>query len=302
MLPKIRKLPSGLAIAAQSAEFWRRIAPDLTISDAQPKSPISRQSELSRKERMLLINDGFLHLKQPGIEADFAKLAVAMQNIVKAGLPPAFIGVYDEVWSIAGQLSDVMNVLLGGRAQLVPDFKACFGQPGDTGQPARRNRPGTSLFKDGTPKSAVVWLPLTPATTNNGCPYAVPAGQDANYGKPDGARADSSLLAIRALPANPGDIVVLGGETYHWHSRPARHNEDGPLISLCWEFQSREAAPVEGMVIDSYPYVPFETRLGLLARQMPKQNSREISANPIWRAVQQTLANRYPLGRGGLRA
>ena len=56
------------------------------------------------------------------------------------------------------------------------------------------------------------------------------------------------------------------------------------------------------MVIDSYPYVPFETRLGLLARQMPKQNSREISANPIWRAVQQTLANRYPLGRGGLRA
>jgi len=302
MLPINRRLPQGLAIAAQSAEFWRRVAPDLTISDAQPKPPVSRVPELSRKERMMLVNDGFVHLKQPGLKADYARLTSAIGRIIQAGMPAAFIGVYDEVWSMAGQLSEVMNVMFGGKMQLMPDFRVIVRNPGDGGLAAHRHRPGTALFDDGTPKTACLWLPLTPATTANGCLYAIPASQDRNYGKTDPARADSSLLAIRALPAEPGDALVLTGETYHWQARPARRHDDGPQISLMWEFQSCDIAPLEGMVVDSFPYVPFETRLGLLARQMPRQNARELSGNPVWRAVQQTLANRYPLMRGGLRA
>jgi hypothetical protein len=301
MLPSKQTLPKGLAIAAQSAEFWRRMAPELTISDAQPRSTISRQSDLAHKEMMALVNDGFLHLEQPGMEADFALLATVVQRIVSAGLPPAFIGVYDEAWALAGQLSEVLNVLFGGKAMMVPNFSASFSTHGDQGVPAHRRRPRQGVFADGRPKSVTVWMPLTRATARNGCVYAVPASQDRNYGKPDPARADSSLLAIRALPAEPGDVLIWTGETYHWQARTARHHDDGPLTSLTWEFQSRDIAPLEGVLVDSYPYVPFETRLGILARQMP-QHTAEITGNPVWRAVQMTLANRYPLKSGGLRA
>jgi len=301
MLPNTRKLPEGLAIAAQSAEFWRRLAPGLTISDAQPRGPISRQSELSRNERLALVNDGFLHLKQPGLEADLTRIAEAMEKITEAGLPAAFVGVYDEVWSIAGQLNEVLNVLFGGKAMLMPDFWADYGARNGAGSAAQRRRPGQGVFDDGTPKTATVWVPLTAATPENGCIYAVPASQDRNYASKDHARADSSLLAIRALPALPGDVLIWTGETYHWQSRPARRTEDAPLMSLNWEFQSREIAPIDGVLVESYPYVPFETRLALLARQMPR-HAPEMGGNPVWRAVQQTLANRFPMPGQALRA
>jgi hypothetical protein len=32
------------------------------------------------------------------------------------------------------------------------------------------------------------------------------------------------------------------------------------------------------------------------------QHTAEMTGNPVWRAVQMTLANRYPLKLGGLRA
>jgi len=161
MLPSKRKLPVGLAIAAQSAEFWRRMAPELTISDAQPRGAISRQSDLANKEKMALVNEGFLHLEQPGFDADFALLATVVKRIVTAGLPPAFIGVYDETWALAGQLSEVMNVLFGGKAMMVPNFSASFGANGEQGVPAHRRRPRQGVFADGRPKSASVWVPIS---------------------------------------------------------------------------------------------------------------------------------------------
>lgn len=294
MLPSKRKLPQGLAIASQSAEFWRRLAPELTISDAQPGKTLLRPTGKSDQDAKRLLNDGFFHLKQPGLKAPVGKIAAAMDRIVTAGLPAAFIGVYDEVWSMIAQLNGVLDGVFDGKAAMVPDFWASHSVA-SAGLPAGRKRPGQGVFPDGTAKNVTVWLPLTDATPDNGCVYVVPAGQDRNYGKAKSERADASLPGIRALPAKAGDVLIWTGETYHWQARPDRHNADGPLLSLTWEFQSHEAAPLEGLLLDSYPYVPFETRLGLLARQMP-QHSREFAGSPVWRAVQQTLANRFPIG------
>ncbi len=297
MLSSKRTLPKGLAIASQSAEFWRRLAPELTISDAQPGLCIERSTVQSEQERMRLINDGFLHLKQPGLDAPISAIASAMDRIVNAGLPAAFIGVYDETWSMIAQLNDVIGGLFDGQAAMVPDFWAVH--PNTTaGLTAQRKRASNGVFSDGTPKNVTVWMPLTDATPDNGCIYVVPAGQDRNYGKSKSDRANASLPGIRALPATAGDVLIWTGETYHWQARPDRHNQDGPLLSLTWEFQSRDAAALEGMLVESYPYMPFETRLGLLARQMPRHRS-ELSASPVWRAVQQTLANRFPIGQRG---
>lgn len=289
-----KKLPEGLSIASQSPEFWRRLAPELTISDVQSVQPRLRNVAMGQAERRRLINDGFIHQRQPGIEAPWSKIATALERIVATGFPAAFIGVYDEVWSIAAQMAPVMDGLFNGKAALVPDFWASHTGSGDAGAAAGRRRGGAALFRDGSPKSVSLWVPLTDATPENGCVYLVPAGQDRNYGKADATRADAPLTGIRALPAKAGDALIWTGETYHWRGRPARDNPDGPLASLAFEFQSRDCGAFEGLIIDSYPYVPFETRLGLLARQMPRYGG-VFSSHPVWCAVQQTLSNRYPM-------
>lgn len=293
MLSKKRTLPHGLAIASQSAEFWRRLAPELTISDAQPGGGPPHEKPNHEATRMRLVNDGFLHVQQPAPNTDFDKIAAAMGRIVNAGLPAAFIGVYDEVWSAIANLNGMLDGLFDGKAAMVPNFWAGHSVA-NAGFGAGRTRGGNGVFSDGTPKNVTVWMPLTNATPNNGCVYVVPAGQDRNYGKSDSERADASLPGIRCLPAQAGDALIWTGEVYHWQARPDRHNLDGPLLNLTWEFQSLDAKPLENPLIESFPYVPFETRLGLLARQMPKHRS-EFSASPVWRAVQQTLSNRFPM-------
>ncbi|MCB1367811.1 MAG: phytanoyl-CoA dioxygenase family protein [Rhodobacteraceae bacterium] len=288
MLLKKRKLPQGIAIAAQSPEFWRRLVPDLTISESGPRRMLPRRPDTGA-DRMRLVNDGFLHLAQPGLGDALPDIAAGMRRIVAAGLPSAFVGVYDEVWDMLAGLDGVLDGLFDGKAALVPNFWASHGAPG-TG--AQRRRGGGGVFADGTPKNLTIWLPVTDATPANGCVYVVPAGQDRNYGST--ARADASLPGIRALTAQAGDVLIWTGEIYHWQGRVDRHADASPLLALTWEFQSRDTAPLEQTLIDSFPHVPFETRLAILAGQMPRHRA-EFAGQPVWRAVQQTLANRYPM-------
>ncbi len=296
MILRTRKLPKGLAIAAQSAEFWRRLAPELTISDAQPHKQITRTPEQSATERMRLVNEGYLHLQKHRLDVPMSDIADAMDRIAGAGLPAAFIGVYDEVWSLIAQLSGVIDGLFDGKAALLPDFWASHLTSAGTGKSAGRKHPGKGVYANGMPKTATVWIPVTDATPDNGCVYIVPADQDRNYGKSEPARADASLPAIRALPAKAGDALIWTGEAYTWQGRPNRHANAPVLQSLVWEFQNRDQVPVGGHVIDSFPYVPFETRLAILAQQMHRYG-RQVAVNPVWRAVHQTLANRFPIGR-----
>lgn len=285
-------VPAGLALAAQSPEFWRRLAPGLTVSDTLPSRVVERSDTQIDRDRMKLTYEGYVHLKEPGIVAPFDDIAEAMKRIVDAGLPSAFIGVYDEVWAIAAQMQGIMDGLFAGHAAMIPNFWASFAEDGDAGTTAGRRRPGVSLNKDGTPRALSVWLPITDATTENGCIYVVPADQDRNYGKGTGERADACLQAIRALPARAGDLLIWTGETYTWQSRSARHNADGPQLALSWEFQDALEAPLADYLVDSFPYVPFEMRLGLIAEQMPQRASEHLKV-PAWKAVTQTLLNRY---------
>ncbi len=124
MLISRQKLPKGFAIASQSAEFWRRLAPELTISDAQPKTRINRNDVAIANDRLRMVNVGFIHLKPTEFAEGMAVLAKAMDRIVKAGLPPAFIGIYDEVWSLVAQLTGVMEGLFNEKAVMLPNFWA----------------------------------------------------------------------------------------------------------------------------------------------------------------------------------
>ena len=90
-------------------------------------------------------------------------------------------------------------------------------------------------------------------------------------------------------------FTATTGEIYRWQDHPDRDALNSPLMNLTWEFQSRDVAPMEGLTVDSFPYVSFETKLGILARQMQRHRS-EFAPNPVWCAIQQTLANRFSVG------
>ncbi len=300
MLKRHRHLPQGLAIASQSPEFWRRIAPELTISDSYPAIANDDSQPSAETHRMRLLNTGYLHVKVAQPYNKLPKIAEAMQRLVDAGMPAGFIGVYDEVWTLIAQSSSLIAAVFNGNGGMVPNFWASHGDQ-NIDLSAKRRRPGNGIFSDGTAKNITVCIPVTDATAENGCIYVVPAGQDRNYGKGVPDRADASLSGIRALPAKAGDVLIWTGETYHWRGRRDPAADSPSLLSLTWEFQSREIPPLDEMIVPSFPYVPFETRLGLLARQMAHRQG-DHQANPVWRAVQQTLANRFPMAAAASRA
>ena len=292
----IRNLPRGLAIASQSAEFWRRLSPELSLSPRPvplPAAPVPGDL------RARLVESGYLRMAPLAEAPLLSRLAAAMDRIARAGLPPAFIGVYDEVWQLAAAMQPVLDAAFGGTAALVPNFWARHGGDAQPPAPACRRRPGNGVHADGTPRSLTLWLPLTRATPDNGCVYLVPAGQDRAYGRPGGSRAETGLPGIRALPARPGEALLWTGETYHWQALPDRRVADGDLLSLNWEFQCRCCPPLEGAVIDgNATLVPFETRLAIIARQMPR-HVPDLRRHSVWGALQQTLANRFPLRAAG---
>jgi hypothetical protein len=285
-------IPQGMVIAAQSAEFWRRLAPGLTISDTLPSRVIERSEAAVRQDRERLSTEGYVHMDQPGIVAPYDAIANAMERIEQARLPAAFVAVFDEVWAMAAQMQGVVSDLLETDAALVPDFWATFSRPGDAGAAAGRKRPGKALNDDGSPNTLSAWMPITEATTENGCVYVVPSMHDKNYDNGSNDRADAGLQAIRAVPAKPGDVLIWTGETYTWQSRTSQYWKGKPQMSLSWEFQSAAASPFEGYVVDSLPYVPFEMRLALIAQQMPRYGS-ELLKDRTWAALAQTLNNRF---------
>jgi ectoine hydroxylase-related dioxygenase (phytanoyl-CoA dioxygenase family) len=98
------------------------------------------------------------------------------------------------------------------------------------GWPPHRDRGADSSAKrfrhDGTPEYATAWIALTPATPTNSCLYVVPKEHDVGYlGGDDGRNPLSAIFKsplafqhIRALPCDPGAVVVFSHRLLHWGS------------------------------------------------------------------------------------
>lgn len=286
-----KRLPAGLAIASQSADFWRGMAPALTISDHQPGPFSVPGSDQLLQHRLRLMNAGYAHLPGAAETGKLSSLTDAMTEIAAAGLPPAFLGVYDECWDVVARLSPLIEGVLGGAARLLPDFWAGHGHACPP-IAAGRAMAGRGVFRNRAPKTITVWVALTDATPDNGCLYLVPADQDKEYGRREPGQAKAPLPAIRAVPTRAGDVVIMTGDTYRWQGQAETSKGQPPVMYLSWSFC--EASAGFGVTIDSFPYVPFETRLSILGGQM-RAHADELGPQPVWRAVQQALVNRFPI-------
>lgn len=107
-------------------------------------------------------------------------LEAAINQLTSAGWPPVFVFVFDELWTyIAQYVQPAMGAVLGPACLLEPSIYCwalgCRSRAGASFNLPHRDYPHAEAFDArGRPAIMNVWVPLTPATLDNGCMYVLP--------------------------------------------------------------------------------------------------------------------------------
>lgn len=261
---------------AQDPDYWRRLNPQLTLTEqADSRLPPECVDDLLREGwHRQLTDEGYLQFDEALDENRVSALRQGVENVVAAKWPAVFCMVYDEYWNLFSGLSSLLQPILGEAYRLLPDFWAWHVDP--TAQqagwrPHRDNSPAT-LFADGMPKSATIWIPLTDATPLNGCMYLLPANRDPDYLNPGQREHDIPLQSIRALPAKAGSVLLWNQNVYHWGSRGCARAQT-PRISIACEFQRADLPPIREPLLDPGQLPGFDLRSDLIVRLLVRYRS-----------------------------
>jgi ectoine hydroxylase-related dioxygenase (phytanoyl-CoA dioxygenase family) len=146
----------------------------------------------------------------------------------------------DGMWDILDALLPVAREALGGEVAILPAFWAWKVNPTEQGWPKHRDNPNRALDDDGRLISVTLWVPLTDATTRNGCMHVVPAYWDWAYQNPKAAAVVSTEQAIRALPAAAGSVLGWSHALLHWGGMCAPGEQ--PRIATSYELIRTERA------------------------------------------------------------
>ena len=251
--------------------FWRSFAPGLHVED--PAMVRDLQAIAPAESEMAAIRDlmreeGYFHASGIPWGLDVDLMANTVRALDRAGLPAVFAFLYDEFWLPFYRLHPIYQGLLGGYAML-PNFWVWNVDParGDAGWRPHRDKSHTSLFPDGSPKSITTWIPLSRATPLNGCMYIVPANQDPTYNTAQDGEWKFDHAAIRALPAEAGDVFMWNQAVLHWGSRTSPRG-GASRVSMAFEFQRADVPPMNQPLLQPLAFHGFGARLQLVAKQI----------------------------------
>ena len=122
----------------------------------------------------------------------------------------------DAMWDLFDLLVPVAREALAHDVCITPAFWAWNVGPGGFGWGPHRDSPETARDPEGGLAIITVWVPLTDATTRNGCVHCVPAYWDIGY---QSVHANSIVLhqqCVRALPAAAGSVLGWSHSLLHW--------------------------------------------------------------------------------------
>jgi ectoine hydroxylase-related dioxygenase (phytanoyl-CoA dioxygenase family) len=251
-------------------DAWRAFAPSLHIGNeklfAQTALPLG--DNLREDIRAQLRHDGYFQEHGLDYGVDLAAMANTVRAISRAGIVPVFAYVFDEFWVPFHRLHGWYEALLGTYA-LMPDFWVWNLEPsrGDAGWLPHRDKNYQALLPDGMPKALTTWIPLSKAEPLNGCMYIVPASQDPVYGTARDVEFKFQFPAIRALPADPGDVLMWNQSVLHWGGRTSPRAKES-RVSMAFEFQRGDVAPYNQPLLKPQTLIPFEARLKLIGMQI----------------------------------
>jgi len=145
-----------------------------------------------------------------------------------------------------------------GQGGFPPHRDRPFGDKEATAAPASF-RPVSKHKLSNMPKFCTVWIALSKCTPDNGCLYVVPKAHDHGYQvgdslslegptavaasmwglrqSPTGAaiwspNTNEALSAVRAIPLEPGEAVIISHRILHWGSKGRIGSTHGPRVSL----------------------------------------------------------------------
>ena len=263
---------SKLSSMFAERSFWTQLVPDLSIRDdydfdnAAPwQLPVSDEQAF----RAQLDHDGYVQL--PGIlePALSARLAAAAAKLASIGVPPVFCMVYDDFWTPAFRLRKIMKAAFGAEGAILPAVWVWHIDPvkSESGWRPHREFGHDALFPDRRPRALSAWIALTQATPLNGCMYVVPADRDPTYGTANDIKHEFALADIRALPAEPGDVLLWHQALLHWGAH-ASERAASPRVSMSFEFMHAGEEPYHRPVVEPHTIQRFEDRLKLIGRQI----------------------------------
>lgn len=252
--------------------FWRDFAPSLGIEngerinstklfDIAPEGIAGLQS--------LMRQEGYFQMPPVDWQLPMDEMASLITRLDGAGIPVPLAFVYDEFWLMFIKLHAVIGGLLGPGYFRLPDFWVWFVDPrrDDAGWKPHRDKNFGTLREDGSPKSLTVWIPLSDATTLNGCMYMVPADRDPTYNTPQQNEWKFAHQDIRALPAQAGSIFMWNQQVLHWGSHGSPR-ETRPRISAAFEFQAGDVPPYNQPLMAPTSIPNFAARLRLIGKQI----------------------------------
>jgi hypothetical protein len=256
----------------QDISFWESFSPNLDIAKDLPNKVINLSKKKGQNLREKILYNGFIHLNQPGLVNATQEINKTIMSLVRIGLPPVFIFIYDEPWKIQYQTKNIVKKLIDGNYKLLPDFWAWHVEQGESGWKEHRDKGAKSMFDDNSPKSLTLWVPLTNAFPENSCMYILPANKDRHYSEENPPNLSfgfpGNLSDIQALPAKPNDVLIWNQKVVHWGSTSNSSHSLGPRISLAFEFQRDDVEPFNKPLIDPNSLPTYNERLQLIGKQI----------------------------------
>ena len=170
----------------RSESFWKALSPDLHIynnSFAAQQDYFDISIVDATKVNKLVIEEGYAQLDPLPWDLPLASMVELIEKLHSMGLPITFCYLFDEFWYIFMRLHSTLGHILGSEYRRLPDFWAWRVDPSndERGWNVHRDKSYETLFVNGAPKTLSVWIPLTDATTSNGCMYVLPADRDPTY-------------------------------------------------------------------------------------------------------------------------
>jgi len=287
---------------AEQRSHWEALCPGLSITEgaydpgATEVAPLRPPEEAMAAALSRLKIDGYLQLPPLLSPAEVEAMAAAVEAVTGACGSPVFALVYDAFWALPWRLSGALAAILGGAPQLLPD---CWvwkvnASPNDAGWSPHRDRDHGTIDDDGTPQIISLWLPLTDATPENGCIYALPAFRDPHYHttNPEGRSTIQQLQHVRALPADAGAVLCWTHQLLHWGGASSAFAPH-PRISVAFELQRQGLKPFSKplFALDALP--GFVERLGLIGRMLLQYQKMHPIA-PALRKLAKQLRRHMP--------
>lgn len=252
--------------------FWRDFCPVLRIDDfdfRQSVESFAVDAATSETLVKLVVKEGYFQLPPQDWQLPLDAMAALVGKLEQEQIPTPFAFIFDEFWALGVKLTNLLEPILGPGFLRLPDFWVWHVDPAkdERGWRPHRDKGFGALRPDRSPKSMTAWLPLTDATTLNGCMYLLPADRDPTYGTAEDGQWRIDLPEIRALPAERGSILMWNQAILHWGSHGTTR-ETRPRISVAFEFQACDVPPYNQPLMNPQDFPSFAERLRLIAKQI----------------------------------